>query len=278
MPRRAFRPLLLLLPLAAGALLYALGALLGPAGPDVLGGAPVASAWSPATWARSLGNRCYSVGYSEWRGLPLWAAYRLKPVARHQRYARPRFETDARTWRRVAHGDYSRSGYDRGHLAPSHAIAQLCGQTAQAETFLLSNIAPQRPRLNQKLWQRLEEVELDHFARRLGEIQVLTGPVFGATPAVLASGLPVPEAYYKIYYQPASRSRPARTLAFLVPQEVRGTEPLDRYVVSIDAVEAATGLDFLALLPGVDQDRLEAAGTADPAWGLAEVARRPPRY
>ncbi|MBI2381796.1 MAG: DNA/RNA non-specific endonuclease [Gammaproteobacteria bacterium] len=277
MPRRLRHLLLLPVLVALVYALPALPALRNGAPLAVAGGLPETGEFRLATWIRVLHNRCYSVGYSEWRGLPLWAAYRLRPVARTPGQKRPRFETDSRTLRRIAHGDYSRSGYDRGHLAPSHAIGQLCGREAQVETFLMSNIAPQRPALNQKLWQRLEEVELDHFAKGLGEIQVITGPVFGGGE-VLDSGLPVPSAFYKIYYQPGLGSRPARHLAFLVPQKVRGTEDLRDYLVSIDAIEAATGLDFLSELPDAEETALEAGAQAAPDWRLNDVARRAPRY
>jgi hypothetical protein len=35
------------------------------------------------------------------------------------------------------------------------------GPKAQLETFLMSNVVPQRPNLNQKMWEQLEEIEID---------------------------------------------------------------------------------------------------------------------
>lgn len=279
MPRRRPRFPTLLVSAFAGAGLLAAGWLQGQAaGDDILGGAPVATGSSQALTTHTLHNRCHTVGYSEWRADPLWVAYRLRPVKRQGGLGRERFETDERTARRVDYKDYSGSGYDRGHLAPSYAIAALCGKAAQRETFLMSNIAPQKPRLNQKLWQRLEEVELDEFPRLLGEIQVFTGPIFDGRRQLLRSGVDIPDAFYKIYYAPARDGRPAHTLAVVMPQEVQGTEPLERYVTSIDAIEAKTGLDFLSGLDSTTQARLEASASPDPAWRLVEFGHRPPRY
>ena len=262
---------------AAGSLAYAW---LGGQAADstIWGGEPRVNGYALATFVHRLDNRCHSLGYSEWRANALWVAYRLRPVAKQSGLGRERFEADARTVRRIEHRDYTGSGYDRGHLAPSYAIAALCGKAAQRETFLMSNISPQKPRLNQKLWQRLEEIELDEFPRLVGELQVLTGPVFDARQEHTHTGIEIPDAFYKIYYVPARAGQPARSLAFLMPQEVRGTEPLARYVVKIDTIEAQTGLDFLSELPDTLEASLEAHATADPIWQLARLGSRPPRY
>lgn len=50
--------------------------------------------------------------------------------------------------------DYRRSGYDRGHMAPAAAFKHR--RTVMSETFLLSNMAPQKPNLNRRIWRTLE--------------------------------------------------------------------------------------------------------------------------
>ena len=127
----------------------------------IYGGAPRALTESAAN--RVLVNRGYAVGYSDARANPLWAAYRMQDLARiPEAPKRPeRFETDRRTAARVGPEAYSGSGYDRGHLAPNYGIATRYGAAAQKETFLMSNIAPQRHALNAGLWQDLERRNLD---------------------------------------------------------------------------------------------------------------------
>lgn len=51
-------------------------------------------------------------------------------------------------------------GYDRGHLAPHGAVG--CCETSSAESFLLSNIALQHPKLNRRSWKRLEMAVTRH--------------------------------------------------------------------------------------------------------------------
>ncbi|MFC1467798.1 DNA/RNA non-specific endonuclease, partial [Verrucomicrobiota bacterium] len=93
--------------------------------------------------ATLLKNSGYTVGYSDHFELPLWSAYRVFNVPKLESGKRPsRFTTDTRTKARVSHNDYTRSGFDRGHMAPNYAIATRYGRTAQKETFLMSNIIP----------------------------------------------------------------------------------------------------------------------------------------
>ena len=47
-----------------------------------------------------------------------------------------------------------------------------------------------------------------------------------------------------------------RVLAFVFPQSGL-TDRLRDYLVSVDVIEAATGLDFFSVLPDGDEDRLE---------------------
>jgi endonuclease G len=148
----------------------------------VYGGPPRPVA-APATAGevRVLGNRGYVVGYSDTLANPLWAAYRVADLPRIPTPpARPeKFEVDRRTAARVAPETYSGSGYDRGHLAPNHAIATRHGAAAQRETFLMSNITPQKHALNAGLWRELEQRIATSYPARYGEVWVIVGPSLG---------------------------------------------------------------------------------------------------
>ena len=62
-----------------------------------------------------------------------------------------------------------------------------------------------------------------------------------------------------------------------MPQRVSGDEPLDDFLVSIDAIEARTGLDFFPRLPEAAAEALE-GGVSPRGWALEEVANRPGRF
>jgi endonuclease G len=215
----------------------------------VYGGAPAGAA------LRVLANTGYVVGYSDALGNPLWAAYRLTDAPLKSSPPRPDdFAVDARTVARIEPSVYNRSGYDRGHLAPNYAIAARYGKSAQEETFLMSNITPQKHGLNAGLWKALEQKIATNYPGRFGEVWVLAGPVFGARPEKLQRRVAVPEACYMIIVDESDGR--VRAEAFLFPQEpVEGS--LDRYLTSIDEIERRTGLDFLRDLPDDAENALE---------------------
>lgn len=233
---------------------------------------------TPLSVHRVLRNDGFLVGWSDVRVNPLWVSYLLHEMENPHAGPRPGFQRDWRALWPISPDSYFGSGYDRGHLAPNYAIAAVHGREAQRDTFLMSNMSPQRPELNRRLWQRLEEVVMDRFVPRFGTLQVIAGPIF-PTPfrdnVLNRVGLvEVPDAFYKILAVPGDE---ALALAFIMPQEVSGDEPLDDFLVSIDEVEARTGLDFFPQLPEaaavVLEGRVETAG-----WGLEAAARLPGRF
>ena len=234
----------------------------------------------PLHWFRVLRNPDFMVGYSDLRGGPLWVSYKIKAITARAPHP-PRLRGFIRDWRTlnpVIQDDYRGSGYDRGHMAPNYAMSRLYGRQAQHDTFLMSNISPQRPNLNRKLWQRLEQVEVDYFTRSNREVWVLTGPVFKNPINRLktAWNVEIPDAFFKIYARPNAHGTP-KLLAFLMPQNARGNEPLTRYVTTVDNIEQLTGLDFFSNLDDCIENKLEAAVDAAP-WQLQQVARLPTRY
>lgn len=272
LPRR----LLVALALAAGAALAAAVAPSTPSGDDaIFGGRPRALTAGQRWSTHVLRNPGFVVGYSEWRRQPLWVAYRAASVRGRPLAPRPEhFSADPRVLIRVSSQNYNASGYDRGHLAPNYLIGKLYGPEAQRATFLMSNVSPQRPRLNSLVWERLEEAEADVVAPAAHELWVVTGPLFGPDAPQLRSGIAVPDAFYRIWLD---AGREPRVLAFVVPQDVCGTEPLSQYLDSVDDVERRAGLDFFPRLDAAVQGAIE-AGVAPAPWGLRRFERAPPRY
>lgn len=213
---------------------------------------------------RVLANTGYVAGYSDELGNPLWAAYRMHDTEPAAAPPRPdEFMVDPRTVARIEPADYTRSGYDRGHLAPNHAIATRYGRQAQEETFYMSNIIPQRHGLNAGLWKQLEQRIATAYPARFGEVWAIAGPVFGAKPEKLRRRVAVPEACYMIIVDESDGR--VRATAYLFPQDTaEGTRP-DDFLVSIDELEHRTGLDFLHELPDPAEDALEAR-RAERAW------------
>ncbi len=242
-------------------------------------GVPTWEAFHPTTMHRVLRNDGYLVGWSDVRVNPLWVSYQVEAVEDSSIGPRPNFQADWRTLWLVGTDSYAGSGYDRGLMAPNYAIAAVHGRSAQVDTFLMSNITPQQPELNRQLWQRLEEVVMDHFAPRFDRLQVITGPVFPERfmdNVFNRVGLAeVPEAFYKIIVAPHSEAPLA--LAFIMPQDVRGNEPLDDYLVTIDEIESRTGLNFFPELTTEVESVLEGELRLQ-GWALEDVSKRQGRF
>ncbi|HOD07194.1 MAG TPA: DNA/RNA non-specific endonuclease [Myxococcota bacterium] len=249
------------------------GQAIRPSGQDgqVYGGLPV-SLEKESRYVL-LDNLGFDVGYSEYRQNPVWVGYMVGPDTVEGGGARPqRFSTDARTESRVAHRDYTRTGYDRGHLAPNHAIATRYGRKAQLETFMMSNIVPQRPALNRQVWQRIEALEADRWSSSLGGVWVITGPVFDRDREFLKQSQPrieIPDAFFKVIVDEVEDTRSGtvgpRVLAFIVEQDVQGDEMPVEFLVSVDWIEERTGLDLMPDLNDEIEVPLE-AGVADSVW------------
>jgi endonuclease G len=277
--RSLFRqPLLLLVLVVLGGLEYAYEVNIARPPLLYLGAPHAIDTVNSNTWFRILRNHGFILGYSDLRGNPLWVEYALTATTNDPHLKRPnRFETDWRSFNRVSHDSYRDSGYDRGHMAPNHAISQLYGKQGQADSFLMTNITPQKPKLNQRVWEHLEELEIDRFAKLFGKVWVITGPVFNSSLERLPKdwAVEIADAFYKIYITETTADRPAVALAFLIPQSVNGKEPLTQFITSIDAIEDLTGLDFFSQLDDNIEDSLEAVTDSNP-WHPAFENKPPP--
>jgi len=248
----------------------------------------------------TLTNTGYAVGYDDViTRNPAWVAYRLSAFHNTTTYPRPkRFRLDGRTNALVSPDDYTRSGYDRGRMAPSYAIGACYGRDAQLETFLMSNICPQKPALNRKVWRRLEARVLK-YARECEEVWVITGPVIwiprdwldenvdpawdgdphltdecdkeyrcvcdtwrrfdtselSSMPVLPGTKVFVNMGYYKIILDEVE-GKP-RMLAWLIPQDVKGDEPLESFLTCVSALERVAGFDFFPAMDDAVEKKLE---------------------
>lgn len=145
--------------------------------------------------------------------------------------------------------DYWESGYDRGHMAPSADFRW--SKKALSESYYYSNMSPQHPELNRNTWNNLE-IQIREWVVDYGELVVLTGPVLKNDLKKTQQGshkLSIPEAYFKIVVD-MNLEQP-KAIAFLVPNK-NVPSNLNQYVVSIDSIEALTGIDFFSSLSNAE--------------------------
>jgi endonuclease G len=223
-----------------------------------------------------VSRRQYALAYNNGRGTAAWVSWHLGAewlgsVERCDCFtpdsALPTGFFVAQTW------DYSGTGFDRGHLCPSGD--RLLNDADNAATFLLTNIMPQAPQLNQGVWADLED-----YARSLvasgHELYIVAGGrgsggtgAFGGTTTDLAGGgITVPSHYWKVLLVlPAddgddlARITPdTRLIAVDIPNtQAASALPWGSYRTTVDAIEATTGLNLLDRIPAAVQQELEAA-------------------
>lgn len=102
--------------------------------------------------------------------------------------------------------DYARSGYDRGHMAPS---GDMPDRQSQDESFSLANMVPQNSNNNRNLWEGIESAVRD-LTRRNGEVYVVTGAIFqGQNLKRIGGRVLVPTHLFKAVYDPKRRQAAA---------------------------------------------------------------------
>lgn len=227
-----------------------------PSGSVTFAGLPV-RVKSPAPSDIQVINRGnFIIGWSDSLRHPAWCAYHVTKEKKFNDGQRPNFLADKSLPLSPRPEDYTRSGYDRGHMAPNHAIVSRYGDADRKLTFLMSNIAPQRPALNRGVWRDVEHRIADLWTAKYGEIWVIVGAIPSASGQRFAGGIDIPESYFQLIV--AQEGMDVRALAVVIPQEVGWNAWAARYIVTIDELEELTGFDFLSTLPSFIQDPLEA--------------------
>lgn len=231
------------------------------------GGLPLID--STVSKPKILINDTYISAYDEDLRNPVWVAYRLgnaKGTLNIQKWERPElFVADERTTSKVDHDVYKGSGYDRGHMAPNATILAQYGQLGQMETFLMTNITPQKPVLNQKIWADLEALERDVISqddtpnKEVHDVYVITGPIFGPSPIRIGKGtksVAVPISFFRIIAFRKGYTGTFKAVSFIIPQEPP-TQNIKDYYRSIDDIEQLTHIDFFPKLTETVQRNLE---------------------
>lgn len=196
----------------------------------------------------------YSLSYDEAAEQAEWLAYMLTDEHLHGKERRsnvfkedPLIETGS-----ASNKDYHRSGFDKGHLAPAADFRW--NTQAMEESFYLSNISPQQPGFNRGVWKELEE-KIREWASYEETLYIVTGALLHPElPVIGENKVAVPEEFYKVVLD---ASRPEyKGIAFIIKNE-RAKEPLHTFAVSIDSVEALTGIDFFPALPDELENEIE---------------------
>lgn len=189
---------------------------------------------------------------------PNWVAWKLTKEMTNGRWAR---SNDYRSDRlvpfdhRVDEKAFSGSGYDRGHMCPAGDMSW--DSEAMSATFLMSNMCPQAPTLNQRWWEHLESA-CRRWANQEGEIYICCGPIYKGNEESIGSYPPVtiPSAFFKVIL--SLRTGKEKAIGFYYLNN-DSRQPMGDAEKSIDEIEELTGFDFFPMLNDDLEERLESS-------------------
>jgi endonuclease G, mitochondrial len=202
---------------------------------------------------------------------PLWSAEHLTAQGLAGAHATPREgqfheEDQLPPDDRATLADYVRSGYDRGHMAPS---GDMPDPAAQQQSFSLANIVPQVPELNRGIWEGIESA-VRRLAEQHGELYVVTGPAFqGQQLQSLKGRVLVPTATWKAVYDPVARG----AAAYMCPNVSRP----DCTTLSIVALSRVIDLDPFPGVPDAVKRTAMRLPAPSPYGSAGQRGHHPPQ-
>lgn len=222
----------------------------------------------------------FSLVYSEKDEQAKWVAYTLtkEQAASDVAERKDNFITDPSI--KTGSADekwYVHSGFDKGHLCPAND--NTWSVDAMHDCFYMSNMSPQLPEFNRGIWKSLE-MDIHDLALDYDTLYIVTGPVLKSKHklatlkpvghpelveghAVLENhtesflrrqestlfSISIPEYFYKVIL---TYGKEPKAWGYLIPQNTTEKD-YNKYSVSVDEVEKATGLDFYRVL----EDKVE---------------------
>lgn len=115
--------------------------------------------------------------------------------------------------------------------------------------------------MNNGAWNEIEEAHravVANPASGIKAIWVISGPIFndGKPKTTVGKGIGVPDSCYKVIAWFDQQGK-FNTRAYIIGQ-ADTTKGAKNYLTTVDAVEAATGLNFFTELPDAEETRIEA--------------------
>jgi endonuclease G, mitochondrial len=197
-----------------------------------------------------LHRKCYTLCYDSRNKVPLWVHEKLTPASLQGEESRDKMrfkeDIDIPTLFRSNLKDYKGNGFHRGHMCPAGDCPQ--NFESMEETFLLSNIAPQEPTLNQGPWKKLEN-KIRDLARSNEEVYVYTGPLYLPEDAsdgkryvkyqvIGKNDVAVPTHFFKMIQIGEGRA------AYIIPNKKTELSDLEDFEVPVETLEKVAGVVF----------------------------------
>jgi DNA/RNA endonuclease G (NUC1) len=234
----------------------------------------------------------FTASYNPNRGSPNWVSYDLDAAHFGAEDRCDCFTMDPdlpASFPQITTNDYTGAGafagfgIDRGHMTRS--FDRTTGSLDNARTYLFSNVVPQTADMNQGPWAMFENYlgDLARFDNR--EVYVVTGVAGNAGTLKNEGRVVIPASTWKVaVIMPrdsglanVSDYRDLEVIAVNMPN-IPGirNDDWNSYRTTVDAVEALSGYDLLALLPDDAENAVESntqppiGAISGPAGSIAE--------
>ena len=211
-------------------------------------------------------NRQYIVGYSYLFRQPRWAMQIIDEHTMQHEDDFDRLDNFREDMRvpekfRSTLDDYRGSGYDRGHLINS--ADRKGSRIVNSETFLLSNMSPQKPEFNRRIWLELESaIRVLAGKEEFAEVYTICGPLFTIGDPIEVIGennVVVPDGFFKCVLAERTKAKATGQLvmwSFVIPNG-KSTKSLAEYMTTTEEVERRAGVQIWDRLKGEKSDRLK---------------------
>ena len=223
----------------------------------------------PSNFLIQRGQFCTS--YNRDREIPNWVGWELDASWSGPASRQDNFIPDALVpaqWYHVVTTDYTNTGFNRGHMCPSEDRTRT--QADNDSVFFMTNMIPQSGTLNSGQWSQLEG-----YCRTLSQagdkLYIYSGTYgeggtgdYGYMTSFAGNKVTVPAKVWKvIMVLPAGTddlsrvTTSTRCIAVIMNNDQGPFSSWGTYRVSVDSVEALTGLDFFSNVPPSVQSVIE---------------------
>jgi endonuclease G len=206
----------------------------------------------------------FALSYNNSKGTPNWVSWHLTHEEIGSAKRLPFYpDLDLPTgFNHIVPKDYTSSGFDRGHMCP-HSDRDRTEAMSHA-TFVMTNIIPQAPAVNQKAWRQLEMYCRMLVERQHKELYIICGPAGeggrgreGVKNTLAHGKVTVPAECWKVILvleeadgdDAARIDANARMIAVVMPNDERVGEDWTPYRTSVRQVEQLTGYQFFDRVP-----------------------------
>jgi len=195
---------------------------------------------------RVIQHAGFSLVFNDEKRIAKWIAYSLTPSKSKSKLVERKndFHPDPSIESSPTPNDYNHSGYDRGHLVPAEDMRW--SAESLHDSFLMTNMAPQKAHLNRGIWKQLES-KVRKWSLEYEHLYIAAGPILTEECLQkLVKSICVPKRFFKVVL--AIKGSDMKTAGFIIPQNYK-SNTLNYYSHTVREVESITGIDFFAALP-----------------------------